>query len=143
MTTSKISAIQASTLRAVRTMDATFASEIRKAIFASIKSQHGIPADDRIKVEVDDVGNPNYLVIIRKKTGNIYINGVEETAPAPTAWFPLSMGAAIDEIIDNRYFSEGVQINEAVIDPQDVDGVPTVILNGQVFVKLSPSSDFE
>lgn len=145
MTTSKISAIQASTLRAIRTMDATFASEIRRAIFASIKQQHYIPADDRIKVEVDDVGNPNYLVIIRKKTGNPYINGVEVTAPAApeTAWFQLNIDYAVNSVIDYGGFeNDGVGDPAPGVQAVGIDGNVIKVCDGEIYVQLS-ESDFE
>lgn len=67
----KITAVQAATLVALRSLPADSADRkaAKKGVFASIRDTFGIPADVKLTVEVDDRASPAYLVLKQKGTG--------------------------------------------------------------------------
>lgn len=79
MSIMKISATQAERLLAARGSYDRKAK--KKAIFAEIRAQHGIPKSTKFKVAVEDPSNPDYLVIRGKYNGIPLDNGLTPTAP--------------------------------------------------------------
>ena len=106
-------------LKSLRRLDPETASELRAALFASIKTQFGIPTEHRIKVELDDTTSPRYAIIVRKTTGTLYtldpITGKwldpEAAPPTPVAprkrWFAVDISAVRDLILDTMDFDDG------------------------------------
>lgn len=86
MAFAKITASHRDLLLTIRTITDTAARKrILKNVFAEIKAKYGIPEKHRLKVELDNASSPDYLVMIRKKTGEKYKLGVcdrWEKAPA-------------------------------------------------------------
>ena len=71
----KITEGQAAILRALHVNgagDEDFISEVRHEVFTAAKQAAGIPDDHRVKAEIDNRSHPDYLVLIRKKTGDKY-----------------------------------------------------------------------
>lgn len=56
--------------RAREAWTADTAKSIRRETWDRIRAQHGIPDDIKLKVEIDDGGSPDYLVVKDKRTGN-------------------------------------------------------------------------
>ena len=143
MAIAKISLAAAQTLKLARQhTDATTRKAIKKELFASIKTQLGIPQSIRVKVEESDTTHPDYLVLKRQDNGatfNLTDAGVWDGAAAPAPveyrWFALA-----NDVVDDV-------LRDAVLDTQDWDdGAPadtdnTPIAGGFTYVKL-PASDF-
>ena len=53
-------------------------------LFATIKASLGIPATDKLAIEVDDANSPAYLVVKNKHTGMAYADD-NSPVPMPTA----------------------------------------------------------
>lgn len=138
----KITIAQANTFKAIRNLPVDVAKEVRSALWATIKNTNGIAHSDKLKVEVDDTSSPLYCVIIRKKTGNAYNNGVEVQAPTPAqeAWFKVNMEAAVDDIRSYQDFeNDGVSEPEGDVLAQSVDGYTIKVVDGDIYVLLNES----
>ena len=142
MAQAKISLAAAQTLKLARQhADATARKAIKKELFASIKSQLGIPQDIKVKVEESDTAHPDYLVLKRQDNGatfNLTDAGVWDgatAAPVEYRWFALANDvvddALRDAVLNTQDWDEGA--------PADTDNTP--IAGGFTYVKL-PASDF-
>lgn len=73
MAFAKISATHRDLLITLRTVTDTAARKrILKSVFGEIKTTLGIPEKHRLKVELDNTSSPDYMVLIRKRTGEKY-----------------------------------------------------------------------
>lgn len=79
MAIAKLTPTQAATLIAAR--GAYNRKAIKADIFAQAKAAFGIPSDVKVKVEVDETGDPDYLVLKNKHTGATFT--VPDTNPTP------------------------------------------------------------
>ena len=97
-------------LKALRHLDQETASELRRAMFASIKESFGIPAEHKVKVELDDLASPRYAVVIRKQTDQPYtIDPLTGRVPSTDA------PQAPPRAPRYRWFAADISVVEAVI----------------------------
>ena len=68
----KLTQAQITLFIALRSLPTTQANEARAELFDTVKGLFGIPADHKLKVELDNPGSPLFGVLIRKKTGSTY-----------------------------------------------------------------------
>lgn len=140
-----LSITQMQALRALRSLPADVASTVRASLFASFKAGFGIPAEHKLKVEIDDFRADNYGVLLRKKTGDAYPLGVNDTwvgdvqvaAPPPAkAWFRVDMDSAVDAIVGDLDFDDG---DPTLDDPTvfNADGYDMATSDGTLYVRLS------
>lgn len=107
-------------LKALRHLDQETASELRSAMFASTKQSFGIPAEHKIKVELDDLASPRFAVLIRKSTDTPYIiDPLTGQVPSPSApqaaqtrqpryrWFAADIGVVKGAVTDSQDFDDG------------------------------------
>lgn len=87
MAFAKLTPAQITTMRSLRSIDEDLAKTMRAALFAGVKAEFGIPDEHKLKVEIDDTNSPDFGVLIRKKTGEVYTLGFTGK------W----VGAAIDQ----------------------------------------------
>ena len=125
MAKASLSLAQMSTMRSLRTLDEDLAKSLRSSMFTAIKEAFEIPADHRVKVEIDEESAPNFGVIIRKNTGEAYTltsTGVwNKGTPAPEStpqatgkvikgsrWFKVDRADIAHSVIDGgRKFTDG------------------------------------
>jgi len=144
------------TLKSIRTLPQELATNLRAAMFSSFKHSFSIPQDHKVKVEVDDVGTPQYGVIVRKKNGKAYpLNPAgkwvdPDAAPVVATprepakrWFVVNKDDALNEIIGDNDFNGGLGKDDL---PYDVviseSGDVAVDSDGDVWL-LIPESAFE
>ena len=119
MAYAKFSPAQITLLKAARNLtDADTAKELRNQMFMAAKIAANIPAEHKVKAEIDDTSSPVYAVLIRKTTGQPYLLGAttSQTAqpiappPPPARWFAISSDAVeslIGDTINDFEFSDG------------------------------------
>lgn len=72
MAQAKLTPAQASFLRTARPMQKDQRQQVKRELFAVVKSAFGIPADHKLVVELDNPHSPTYLVLKSKTTGQGY-----------------------------------------------------------------------
>lgn len=113
----KLNASQINLLKIGRDLDAAHRSRIRSEIFAAAKAAFGIPAEHRLKVEIDNVQADDYGVLRRKKNGQPYevpSATVPLTAPTPVTpppppkrWFKIDVDGVVEGYIDSFDWDDG------------------------------------
>jgi len=124
---------QLAVFRATRHLDADTRRAANKQLFEGYKRFHGIPLKHRIKVEVDDTSNPNFGIIIRKKTGTAYDAPAANT---PARWFPVSVAHGVVQLKGATRFDAGV-VQAPTGFAATLDGYSTVTTSNALMVKLT------
>lgn len=93
------------TMEAMRTVRATRGTTLHskavKAMFATAKGHYSIAPKERLKAEIDDRTNPNFGVLIRKKTRQPYMRQdslVPDYGDYTVRFIKLSNAAAVKEV---------------------------------------------
>lgn len=138
----KISRAQANTLIALRSLpnDAD-RKEARKEVFKAIKEQFGIPAEVKIKVEVDNQSSPTYLVV-KNKYNEVFplrdVDGKWTGAPAPTLPERRSFVFSVDAL------TELMQVNDESFHDGDVEPDPSVptlqLVDGNIILTVDETT---
>jgi hypothetical protein len=115
MANAKLSLAQASFLKALRAVPADIAKPAKADLFTLVKSTFGIPADHKVKVEIDDISSPNYLVILRKKDNQPY--PVAGSAPVVAAPVDTRKWFKVDDLKNSVY--DGLD-NCCCVDDEDI-----------------------
>ena len=74
---------------------------LKRAVFRELRQQYGIPTSTRLKVAVEDPGNPLWRVLRNKRTGLALDNGLPEAvvekaaSPAKKAASPAKKAASL------------------------------------------------
>lgn len=110
----KLTQAQASFLKTIRSMQDAQRKELKRTLFAAVKSTFGIPDDHKLKVEIDNVLSSDYLVIKRSKDGS---NATYELDSAGR-W----TGAAPQQVAEKRWFKVNPDyLDTTVTDDTDWD----------------------
>lgn len=85
-----ISSIELQAFLGARRHNTDFARHLRKEIWAGVRTRLGIPRDTKLKVEIDERHDPDYLVLKDKHTGATLFGDVNgryshSELPAPAA----------------------------------------------------------
>lgn len=121
---------QANYLKAIRNMADNDRKSLKADLFTIVKDKFGIPSEHKLKVEVDNVSSPDYLVLIRKSDSSRYELGLDgrwdgavyvpPSAPA-VRYFHVPVGAVSDSLAD---YVEGSDTTwDDGVDLSDIDGV--------------------
>lgn len=103
----KITAVQAATLVALRSLPADSADRkaAKKGVYDAARAAFGIPADVKLKVEIDDRASPDFLVLKDKATGRELVGNslgkFSHIAPAPVT--PSLAAATPAPAADSRF----------------------------------------
>lgn len=143
-----LSATQIATLKSLRSLPEDAAKIVRGSLFASFKEVFNIPADHKVKVEVDNTSSPSYGVIVRKKDGTAYeVNslgkwsGSVTTAPAAARpmprWFRVDVDAAVDDILDTDSWDDGSSSVYGDAQFFSAENQQFAAVDGQLYVNLN------
>lgn len=96
----KLTLAQAATLITLRSLPSTDAGrkDAKKGVFDAIRSAFGIPADVKLKVEIDDRASPDYLVLKDKTSGHkLLANALGKYAgrDIPPVTVPVAPGSTV------------------------------------------------
>lgn len=98
----KLTATQAATLIAARGTSDYNRKQVKRTVFAAAKAAFGIPSSTKLRVELDDTTDPNYLVLRHKHTGTPITvpdaPGTSTPTPLPT---PATVNQA-DTAVDTK-----------------------------------------
>ncbi len=149
----KLTEQQINLLKIGRELEAAQRSRIRKEIFAAAKATFGIPAEHRLKVEIDNVSSPDYAVIFRKKDGSRYPISVMSAVgltPTPTPvpppppekrWFKIDIDGYVDGMVDELDWDDGVtdfpEMDIQLITSTTESGVRTTLRPSGVYIQLA------
>jgi len=156
----KLSLVLAGAIMSARAVDAETHKAVTSRVFTKTKNDLGIPDKHKLRVELDDAGSPDYLVLIRKKNGTKYTLGAdgrwnEAAGSTPAAavdqrvWFqvPDTKGVLKDHVMSNwSSFDEDIQVPQSTASDLDALVVGRVnsdyyfsVNSGTAFFKLDPS----
>lgn len=91
-----LTALQLAAFLGARSQSTSIAKTTRKNLWADLRRQWGIPTSVKLKVELNNVGAPNYLALADKATGRLLMSnngryvGLDTPAAAPTAAAPAA-----------------------------------------------------
>lgn len=100
----KLTATQAATLIAARSASTYDRRQTKRRVFAEAKAAFGIPSSTKLRVELDDTTNPNYLVLRDKRTGV----AIEVPDRATSTATPVATPAAVNQAVDTGTIASGV-----------------------------------
>jgi len=124
----KLTQAQATFLKTIRAMSDDDRRSLKRDIFAVVKDKFGIPAEHKVKVEVDNPYSPHYLTVIRKVDGAAYQLNSDGRwdgavcAPTPAVrFFPVQSSSVADALADLVHdtdldWDDGLNLD-------DIDGV--------------------
>lgn len=95
----KLTATQAATLIAARGTSDYNRKDVKRRVFAEAKATHGIPASTKLRVELDEVDSPMYLVLRDKATDQPLTSNAVGTTATPVAT-PAAVNQAVDQATD-------------------------------------------
>lgn len=138
-------------LRAREAHTADEAKSIRRSTWASIRAQHGIPEDIKLRVEIDHQSDPNYKVLRDKETdyplwkmndGRVVaspVGPIESADEAPRGGRFASTAANQNDLycitVDDflRLMREGGDADDHVYTPNHLPaGLPDITVDGVV-----------
>lgn len=116
----KLTSTQANFLKLIRTSSDSDRKELKRELFSVVKAKFGIPDEHKLKVEIDDVDSPRYLVLVRKSDDSAYVLGSDDRwagalsdMPAITEfrWFPVdaeTLAHAAAGLVEDVSWDDGI-----------------------------------
>lgn len=94
----KLTATQAASLIAARSASIADRKATKRRVFAEAKAAFGIPASTKLRVELDNTSDPNYLVLRHKHTGiAITAPDTQGSVSTPSTATPLPTPATVNQ----------------------------------------------
>lgn len=92
----KLTATQAASLIAARTASTYDRKATKRRVFGEAKAAFGIPTSTKLRVELDNTSDPNYLVLRDKHTGIAITVPDTQATPLPTPAAVNQADVAVD-----------------------------------------------
>lgn len=147
MAYAKLSTIQIAAMKSLRssTIPADVAANVRSQLFTVYKDMFGIPAGDKLRVDLDNEGSDEYGVLIRKKTGLAYVvddrgawTGEYAPCVTPKRWFSIDLADGVDSSLSLLDWDDGRTDVQPVHMWTSAGHTLCLTADGAVFAQLSP-----